>query len=212
MTNTRRPDYSQLNDNLNKLAEQRRSVYFEDGLPSADRLNDLAFRDSLTGLLNREGFKRQIKNWKDEQPSDVDSLIALAYIDLNNFKAVNDRLGHDFGDQALKDIAEILRQNLRDTDMIARWGGDEIVIGLPVRTEEINHEHVFEALDETLNGSLRQAEQALALRDANRNYLSGISFAIGVEVYQSQDLDQALEVLLKTPDERMYDHKISGRL
>lgn len=184
------------------------SRFFDTALPAADKLRDPNFQDPLTGLLNRRGFERELEIWKETQ-LDGDACLALAYIDLNNFKTVNDEFGHSAGDRALIDIANVLRESLRSSDMIARWGGDEIVLGLPVRAspEEVSHEEIFATLDEKLNGSLQQAQRVMAMRGEPVGYLQNLSFAIGVEIYPASALDFALDELLNKPDERMYEHK-----
>lgn len=186
----------------------KESAFFDIALVSADKLRDGGFRDSLTGLLNRDGFKYELQEWKEAQPTD-DGEIAIACIDLNNFKGVNDEHGHNNGDLALTDIASILQVSLRSVDIIARWGGDEIVLGLPLRRppEKTSHEEVFAALDNKLNGALKEAQRAMAVRGEPVKYLEKLSFAIGVEVFKVSDLDKALADLLENPDKRMYEHK-----
>ncbi len=86
-----------------------------------------AWTDPLTGLLNRRSFYEEL----DRRFSRLDRNLqpgTLLYIDLDNFKPINDKFGHDVGDEALCSIAALLRQTVRPTDLIARLGGDEFVI------------------------------------------------------------------------------------
>ncbi|WP_170122120.1 GGDEF domain-containing protein [Breoghania corrubedonensis] len=90
------------------------------------RLRRDAVRDVLTGLLNRRGFERVLERsiaFVSRYQSDV----ALIYADLDNFKSINDTLGHAAGDAALKHVAEVLLQALRRSDVVGRIGGDEFV-------------------------------------------------------------------------------------
>ena len=84
---------------------------------------ELALRDPLTGLPNRLHLERRLE-WKIEngQP------FSIAFLDLNQFKAVNDRYGHPAGDLLLKQFSEELKSNVRPCDIVGRWGGDEFVI------------------------------------------------------------------------------------
>jgi diguanylate cyclase (GGDEF)-like protein len=85
---------------------------------------DLADRDALTPVLNRRAFMRELKR-VSAFAQRYGSPASLIYIDLDGFKAVNDRFGHAAGDLALKAVAERLAANVRETDVVARLGGDE---------------------------------------------------------------------------------------
>ena len=92
-----------------------------------DVLHELAIRDPVTGLLNRRQFERELARQilvaeRYRIPA------AVVYLDLDKFKAVNDSLGHQAGDRLLIGIAEILKQNIRATDVAARLGGDEFAL------------------------------------------------------------------------------------
>lgn len=85
-----------------------------------------AMNDELTGLYNRRGFTEFGTKQLRLSVRDLKDLV-LMYVDLDNMKTVNDTFGHEMGDQMLKDTADILRKALRETDIIARMGGDEFV-------------------------------------------------------------------------------------
>lgn len=93
------------------------------------QLSDRANRDGLTGLYNAGAIKQQVEILlgKSVEP---DSWHAFAILDLDNFKAVNDNLGHAMGDQVLMDVAETMRKKFRSSDLLGRIGGDEFVIVL----------------------------------------------------------------------------------
>jgi diguanylate cyclase (GGDEF)-like protein len=94
---------------------------------------DLALRDVLTGLANRLYIERRLKfRIESQQP------FCLAFLDLDHFKAVNDRYGHSVGDLLLKQFADELRGNLRPVDLVGRWGGDEFVLLLDADLTEAN--------------------------------------------------------------------------
>ncbi len=94
------------------------------------QIEQLAFYDPLTLLGNRRLFREQLESEIKKLKRNNTSL-ALFYLDLDNFKQVNDTLGHDVGDRLLQSIADRLRTTLRNSDMIARLGGDEFIALLP---------------------------------------------------------------------------------
>jgi diguanylate cyclase (GGDEF)-like protein/PAS domain S-box-containing protein len=167
-----------------------------------DAIQHLAFYDQLTGLANRrllidrlrQALAASVRSGKEG---------ALLFLDLDNFKALNDTLGHDFGDLLLQQVAQRLRSCVREGDTVARFGGDEFVVML-----------------EDLSGpAVEAAEQAehvcnkifLAL---NRPYdLGGREYhnstSIGVTLFRRRQ--DAAEELLKQADIAMYQAKKAGR-
>lgn len=93
-------------------------------------LEHLATHDALTGLHNRHRLERELQRLI-ERSSGEGNAFSLLYIDLDGFKDVNDRGGHEVGDKVLRDVAARLRQGLRQSDILARVGGDEFVALLP---------------------------------------------------------------------------------
>ncbi len=155
----------------------------------------IAWSDSLTGVLNRRGFERQAsQRLKD---SDDDATGALLFIDLNEFKQINDERGHDAGDQLLTIAAERLRQSLRSCDIIGRHGGDEFVALIP----DVNADTV-ERLAARLTESL---EEAYRIGDAT----VCCSASIGLALYPKNA--STLTGLLREADEAMYRAKARGR-
>ncbi len=95
-----------------------------------NQLLEMAYRDALTGLGNRKAFLEQLKQALDEADQ-LQRPLALFYLDLDRFKEVNDRFGHDAGDELLTQIAERLRNSLRAPDRVYRLGGDEFTLLMP---------------------------------------------------------------------------------
>ena len=149
-----------------------------------------AMTDALTGLLNRRAL---LQNPSHTLPAGT----ALVAMDLDYFKTINDRYGHDSGDQALKAFAELIRANIRPTDLAARMGGEEFCIVVsdpdpraPMTIAERIRTQVEAMTIPTAGGPVRTTVSA------------GISFASG---------DETLQSLLIRADEALYEAKSEGR-
>ncbi len=110
-------------------------VDITDTKAKVQRMESIALLDPLTGVLNRRGFEQNAT--ERLSASDDDATGALLFIDLNEFKQINDRCGHEVGDQLLKIAAGRLRQSLRSLDIIGRPGGDEFVALVPDVTAKV---------------------------------------------------------------------------
>lgn len=162
-----------------------------------EKIRHQATHDSLTGLPNRyllEDRLQQAINYAER----YHTKLAVAFIDLDQFKHINDTLGHDAGDQLLLTVAERLTVLVRDSDTVVRLGGDEFVILLSSvhKNEDITH---------TLQRILASIAQPVALNGMDFN----ISCSIGVSIYPEDGV--LANVLLKNADSAMYKAKQSGR-
>jgi len=97
-----------------------------------DKWKALATIDPLTNIYNRRGFDREVERLLNilERENKTIEGVAFLMIDLDNFKKINDRLGHDIGDNVLTMCAALLEESVRDADIVGRWGGDEFIIAL----------------------------------------------------------------------------------
>ena len=169
---------------------------FENISREVDRLNDLAMRDGLSGLLNRTAARSAIEEALYNGPNDT---VALFMIDADNFKQINDLLGHQHGDMALRQMSEIIRGTFRAGDIIARIGGDEFFAFL----SEVPAEHFAE-------------EKAAALcRSLQLSYpLEGhgsvtLTASVGVFVAKRGSCDY--EGLYSEVDRALYEAKNAGK-
>ncbi|MGI9223451.1 MAG: diguanylate cyclase domain-containing protein [Woeseiaceae bacterium] len=143
------------------------------------QMESIAWSDPLTGVLNRRGFERDAAQRLTDSPDDATG--ALLFIDLNEFKDINDRYGHTIGDQLLTIAAERLCKSLRSCDIIGRPGGDEFVALVPDVTAKVADklaQRLTQALEapytigsETMNCA---ASIGLALYPKNANTLTGL--------------------------------------
>jgi len=94
------------------------------------QMHQMAYTDALTSLINRRGMQQRLES-ELERARRYNRPFALILADIDHFKKVNDTYGHSVGDQVLREVAGRLAQNLRDSDSLARWGGEEFLILVP---------------------------------------------------------------------------------
>ena len=150
--------------------------------------------DLLTGAANRRVFFEAIQRELDRFRR-YGSPFSIAYVDIDDFKRVNDRWGHRAGDQLLRSVAERTREHLRKTDMIGRLGGDEFALLLP------------EADQEAAWGMVARLQAALS--DAMRRDGWQVTFSIGVLTCACPDT--TVDELVSRADELMYSVKKRGK-
>lgn len=159
-----------------------------------ERERALAHKDFLTGLANRRTFfemgSLEIKRaLRSRRP------FTLAFIDLDNFKAINDRFGHSMGDTLLYTVAQKLRGNTRATDLVARLGGDEFVLLFPETDRD--------ACEIVLSKILDQLKEAM-----NQNQWE-ITFSIGMTTYRIPP--ETVDEMIENADRLMYAAKQKGK-
>ena len=154
-------------------------VDITDGKAKERQMESIATSDPLTGVLNRRGFEKEAAKRLTESADDATG--ALLFIDLNDFKQINDKFGHEIGDQLLTIASERLRKSLRSCDIIGRPGGDEFVALVPDVDSEVAGRlarRLTQALEEkySIAGErLRCAASiGLALYPENANTLTGL--------------------------------------
>jgi diguanylate cyclase (GGDEF)-like protein len=162
-----------------------------------DALRALSLVDDLTGLYNRRGFltlaQQQLKLARRAHRE-----LLLLFVDMDDFKEINDTLGHSEGDVALTRAAAILRRTFRDSDIIARIGGDEFVV-LAADSPRSARESVVSRL-----------RHELRERNASDGYPYTLSFSIGVAHFDPMR-PPTIEELLSTADAMLYEAKKGKR-
>lgn len=156
-------------------------------------LKKQATRDPLTDLYNRRYFNESLKK-EIEKANRYDKHLAFLMMDVTRFKEINDRYSHQTGDQVLKEVAGLLKENVRGADTVVRYGGDEFLVMMPETDREV--EAVVERLQEALDQWNRQ----------NSEVDFQLSLAIGVS-HWSPGQERDVEEALKEADTRMYEDK-----
>ena len=156
-----------------------------------------AQHDPLTHLANRRLFLERLDHAWTER-TDATDVIAVLFIDVDHFKEINDRLGHEVGDHVLLTIANALSTLLRPTDLVARFGGDEFTVLLDP----------FQDLDSCARS--RGADPARRSPGRRASTATSWTLAVSVGVATSRDANSASE-LLRHSDEAMYCAKRNGR-
>ncbi|PKG98148.1 EAL domain-containing protein [Paraglaciecola sp. MB-3u-78] len=174
-------------------------------LAAEDEIKQLAFYDHLTQLPNRRLLLKRLTQALAKGISSGKQG-ALFFIDLDNFKSINDTLGHDIGDVLLQQVAKRLTECVRKNDTVARLGGDEFVVMLMDVTESSTKtaaQHAETKGQQILN-SLNQAYVL-----GNKNYSRHVSPSIGITLFGNHE--QSIEEILKQADIAMYKAKEDGR-
>lgn len=166
-------------------------VDLTDGKVKERHMESMALSDPLTGVLNRRGFEREASKRLTESADDATG--ALLFIDLNDFKVVNDSHGHEIGDQLLTIAAKRLRKSLRSCDIIGRPGGDEFVALVPdvdARVADTLAKRLTNALEEPYVIGQEKLECAasigLALYPENANTLTGLMREADQAMYRAK--------------------------
>jgi diguanylate cyclase (GGDEF)-like protein/PAS domain S-box-containing protein len=158
-----------------------------------EELRALSLTDELTGLYNRRGFftftEQLLKLAKRQKKG-----LFMLYADMDNLKVINDTLGHQAGDLALSDIANILRATYRETDIVGRIGGDELAV-IPVGTTGDNIEEMIARLERNI-GNHNATKK--------RNYT--LSMSLGISYYDPES-PCSVDELISRADKKMYERK-----
>ena len=176
---------------------RRAQSEYDRRLEAQSALERMATLDALTGLPNRYLLDEQL-TLRVAEAERFGRKLALLFIDLDNFKNINDSFGHEAGDKLLKIVAERMSGCLRSYDLLSRFGGDEFVILLSSMPGAKQIEHVARKVFEALQPMIQVAERELF-----------VSVSIGISIYP--DDAESPSDLLRTADAAMYTAKEAGR-
>ena len=159
-----------------------------------EKLKFLAFHDPLTGLLNRRVMETVLKR-EFNRSRRYAGILSVVFLDLDDFKGINDRYGHDRGDDVLKHVAKNLLDMSRDSDVVARFAGDEFVYILPETSPE-NAENLMNRIRDHLKAHPLEVEDTVI----------PVSISFGVAATEDDRIETA-DHLLRKADELLYASK-----
>lgn len=189
------PFWAELVNDLVRLSVLLIVVLMANRLRNAlDREHDMARQDTLTGLANRRAFY-ELGEVETERSRRYKRPFTALFIDLDNFKTVNDTKGHEVGDRLLKTVAEILHSRLRTTDICGRLGGDEFAVLLPETGKK--------------SAAIFATELHARLMEAMKKHDWPVTFSIGVATFHTTP--ESLDELIEKADALMYLVKQGGK-
>jgi diguanylate cyclase len=190
------PAASMLSSRLARLRERSRRQR-HDIAQALARIQDLATRDELTGLVNRRHMSNLLERERQRSVRSGRGF-AVAMVDIDLFKAVNDHYGHAVGDEVLRTFSQQAPQALRGTDIVSRWGGDEFMLLLPEAALSAARVGV-----ERLRGRISATPMA---------HLSGVPIRVTVSVGLTEHLaGESVTQTLERADRVLYEAKAQGR-
>ena len=160
-------------------------------------MEQLAITDSLTGLYNRRFFFAFAEN-EIERTKRYNKNLSIIMMDIDHFKDVNDRFGHQIGDQVLKEITDICLSILRRVDVMCRYGGEEFTVLLP-ETEESDAAHAAERMCTAISSLRLKTEKG------------DVAVSVSIGVAEQDKSRDSLEKLLAAADKALYTAKETGR-
>jgi diguanylate cyclase (GGDEF)-like protein len=158
-----------------------------------NELKEQAIHDPLTGLYNRY-YLDKVLDQEVKRSKRYNHSIAFLMIDVNRFKEINDRYGHQMGDEILREVAELLRETVRETDIVVRYGGDEFLIVLVETTGEVD------------SVKRRIAKKVALLNKNNGRVDIPVSLSIGNASWNPRN-HKSVEEIMNEADRRMYENK-----
>ncbi len=171
-------------------------------------LERLSITDGLTGLYNRRFFQERLDE-EFRRAQRYSDPVSLIMIDIDHFKKVNDRYGHQTGDVVLKGTADLLRETIRDPDISARFGGEEFAIILP-KTHLSGALTVAERIWRGMGQKVYAVSGSIHGRPGEGAGEMRVTASLGISFYPSKDVTSS-ELLVRYADEALYKAKHEGR-
>jgi two-component system cell cycle response regulator len=190
----------ELSELIARIRSQLRRKRYSDRLRSNVKNGlKMAVIDPLTGIYNRR-YASQHMNRVMERARETDGVFAVMMIDLDKFKAINDRHGHDAGDAVLREFSRRLQENIRGVDLVARFGGEEFFVAMP----DVDR-HAAAAAAERI----RRAVEGSPVVLPGGKVRVDVTVSIGVAIAGAGDEDA--ETIIRRADSALYNSKESGR-
>ena len=165
-----------------------------DAFINLEKLEYLSATDNLTGVYNRVRFEMLMKEQIEKTNNKSDAVFSIILLDIDGFKQVNDKYGHIVGDGVLKEVADIVLNNIREGDVFARWGGDEFALLLP----NMNIESGIDMIER-----IRKACEEHCFAHVDK-----ITISVGITAFQAGDDEPEL---VRRADDMLYEAKRRGK-
>ncbi len=189
-----------MNELIARIRSQLRRKRYSDRLRSNVRNGlMLAVIDPLTGIYNRRYASQHMLRVM-ERAQETDGVFAVMMIDLDKFKSVNDRYGHDAGDAVLREFSRRLQENIRGVDLVARFGGEEFFVAMP----DVDAVTAGQAAER-----IRRAIEGAPVALPGGRDMVNMTVSIGVAIATAADTDA--EAIIKRTDSALYASKEAGR-
>lgn len=180
-------------------ASVRKQAELNDRLKQKEQvIEKLAYYDQLTGVANRALFDKYAGQYLSRAER-TGSMLGLMFVDVNEFKQINDTYGHNTGDKVMTRVAGMLTESMRKDDIVCRYGGDEFLVLMPDVTAQFDYQSVIRRIGENKKRSLMQDGYEIVL-----------SLSIGVSLFPRDG--RTIDELIAKADELMYMEKNKSRL
>lgn len=176
---------------LSDLVQTCATSYQEEKM---ERLRTEAYRDALTNMYNRRYgyiYLERIKTGK------IDETVYMAIVDIDDFKFVNDNFGHEAGDTAIKEVSRLMKQNIRQSDIVVRWGGEEFMILLHDVDDDNHAKMVFD--------KIRSIIEEYTIEHNEHSF--NVTVTMGMSKISPDNIDHSLDVC----DKKLYEGKSCGK-
>lgn len=184
----------QLESEFSKKLARNKQVELEAVIAQA---REVSFTDPLTFLLNRRAMLQEIQD-EVSRAERYESLLSVSVVDVDHFKVVNDKYGHSVGDDVLKKVARLLRNNVRHPDIVGRYGGEEFLILLP-------SSDIKAAEEQAARLCKQMREKAIEVNEHK------IQVTLSIGVAQLKIREEDWQAVLNRADTAMYEAKKNGR-
>jgi diguanylate cyclase (GGDEF)-like protein len=191
------PEFSDGERQVLTIAATQMSMLL-DALHARQQIRNLADTDDLTGVWNRRYLRRELAN-ETERARTFRVPLSLLLFDIDDFKPINDNFGHALGDVVLSELCGAVREILRPTDTLARYGGDEFAVILP---------HTDKGAAGSVAGRLLDRVRAL---DIVADDETVVRCAVSIGIAELGDADGSVTDLIRRADEKLYDSKRQGK-
>lgn len=178
---------------ISAITAYRLNIYKRMEFLNKLEFKELSEKDTLTGIYNRCKFDAELYQWLG-QAERYQNNFALIMLDIDNMKTINDLQGHVAGDEVLRELADLVKDELRSSDVFARWGGDEFIILLP-----------YAVLSEAVQMAERICDKIFS---HHFNKVESVSFSFGTAEYEEGDDHVSI---VRRVDGKLYEAKKVGK-